>query len=199
MFKKLLLASSSPRRKELLTLAGVSFEIRVPDVDETPRANESPVNMVKRLALEKAKAVWVNEMGGKGSGLILAADTTVVNSKDQILGKPRNKKEAMAMIASLQGKIHRVYTGYAIIEVVNGELQAQKSKSVQTKVYIRELSGAEIKVYVNRGESMDKAGAYAAQGFGMTIIQKIEGSYTNVVGLPMAEVLDDLKQLGWRA
>lgn len=199
MSKKLILASSSPRRKELLTLAGVSFEIRVPDVDETPRANESPVNMVKRLALEKAKAVWVNEMGGKGSGLILAADTTVVNSKDQILGKPRNKKEAMAMIASLQGKIHRVYTGYAIIEVVNGELQAQKSKSVQTKVYIRELSGAEIKVYVNRGESLDKAGAYAAQGFGMTIIQKIEGSYTNVVGLPMAEVLDDLKQLGWRA
>lgn len=199
MSKKILLASSSPRRKELLALAGVTFEVKIPDVDETPVAKEKPSQMVVRLALEKATEVWRNELDQKQSALILAADTTVVNSKNQILGKPRTAKEAIEMISSLQGKPHRVFTGYAILQVNHGELSQKKTRSVETKVFIRKLSSAEIKSYVSRGESLDKAGGYAAQGFGMTIIEKIEGSYTNVVGLPMAEVLEDLRALGWKA
>jgi septum formation protein len=199
MSKKIILASSSPRRKELLTFAGISFEVKVPDVDETPIAKESPVQMVKRLSLEKATEIWRNALSEKQSAFIIAADTTVVNAKNEILGKPRTVKEAQAMIQSLQGKPHKVFTGYAILEVAKGELVQKKNKSVETKVFIRQLNPAEVRNYVAAGESLDKAGAYAAQGVGMTIIEKIEGSYTNVVGLPMAEVLEDLKQLGWKA
>ena len=198
MSKKILLASSSPRRKELLSLAGVTFEIKIPDVDETPVPNETPVQMVKRLSLEKGMEVWRNFLSGKDSAIILAADTTVVNVRDEILGKPRNRAEAVEMIQSLQGKPHLVYTGYAMLEVVKGELRKKRTQAVKTKVFIRELTSAEVKAYVARGESLDKAGAYAAQGFGMTLIEKIEGSYTNVVGLPMAEVLVDLKKMGWK-
>ena len=199
MSKKIILASSSPRRKELLTLAGVTFDIQVPDVDESLVAGESPKAMVKRLSLEKAVEVWRNFLNAKDSALVLAADTTVVNSRDEILGKPEHKKDAIDMIESLQGKPHRVYTGFALLEIEKGELLRKKNVTVETKVFIRALDPDEVKTYVDRGESLDKAGAYAAQGFGMTIIEKIEGSYTNVVGLPMAEVLEVLKSFGWKA
>jgi septum formation protein len=198
MSKKIFLASSSPRRKELMANAGVKFEIKIPDVDETPVLGESPVNMVKRLSLEKAVEVWRNFLSGKESAIILAADTTVVNGHNEILGKPRTQKEAIQMISSLQGKPHHVYTGYSLVEVVKGELQRKITNAVKTKVTIRELTPQEVKDYVAKGESLDKAGGYGAQSFGMTIVQKIEGSYTNVVGLPIAEVLTDLKKLGWK-
>jgi septum formation protein len=198
MSKKIILASSSPRRKELLTLAGVPFEIKIPDVDESLVIGEAPKAMVKRLSLEKAIEVWRNFLGAKDSALVLAADTTVVNFRNEILGKPRNKKEAMEMIESLQGQAHRVYTGFAIVEILKGELRRKKTATVETKVFIRALDASEVKAYVGRGESLDKAGGYAAQGFGMTIIERIDGSYTNVVGLPMAEVLDVLKSFGWK-
>lgn len=199
MSKKIILASSSPRRKELLSLAGVTFEVKIPDVDESLVPGESPKKMVKRLSLEKAVEVWRNFLSEKQSAMVLAADTTVVNYREQILGKPQNKKEAIEMIASLQGKSHRVYTGFALLEIEKGELRRKKNVTVETKVFIRALDAGEIKTYVDRNESLDKAGAYAAQGFGMTIIEKIDGSYTNVVGLPMAEVLDELKKMGWKA
>jgi septum formation protein len=198
MSKKIILASSSPRRKELLTLAGVPFEIKIPDVDESVKAGEAPKAMVKRLSLEKAIEVWRNFLGAKESALVLAADTTVVNFRNEILGKPRNKNEAMEMIESLQGQAHRVYTGFAVVEILKGELKRKKTVTVETKVFIRALDAYEVKAYVSRGESFDKAGGYAAQGFGMTIIERIDGSYTNVVGLPMAEVLDVLKSFGWK-
>ena len=198
MSKKIFLASSSPRRKELLSSAGVEFEIRVPDVNETPIEGESPLKMVKRLSYEKAFEVWKNLPKANQSGLILAADTTVVTVKNQILGKPLDEKEAIKMITSLQGKPHLVYTGYSLLEIVNGRIKRKKTNSVKTKVTIRKLSLLEVKAYVSRGESLDKAGGYGAQGFGMTIVQKIEGSYTNVVGLPIAEVLSDLKIFGWK-
>ena len=199
MLKKILLASGSPRRKELLTLAGLSFEIKVPEIDETPLPHEKPVQMVKRLSLEKGTEVWRNFLNQTDSALILAADTTVVNAEGDILGKPKDNKEAIHMITSLQGKTHRVYTGYSILEVVTGELCQKLSHSVETKVAIRVLTANEIRNYVARGESLDKAGGYAAQGYGMAIIDKIDGSFSNVVGLPLAEVMEDLKKFGWHA
>jgi len=198
MNKKIFLASSSPRRKELLTLAGVEFEIKIPDVDEAQFPHESPVQMVKRLAFEKASTVWRNELGPGESRIVLAADTTVVSAKGKVLGKPTTKAEAIEMILLLQGKVHKVHTGYALLEVVKGELARKRIRSVETRVYIRPLSRIEARMYVDRGESLDKAGAYAAQGHGMTIIKKIEGSYTNVVGLPMSEVIEDLQKFGWK-
>jgi septum formation protein len=198
MSKKILLASSSPRRKELMTNAGVIFEIKVPDVDETEIPGEAPVKMVRRLSLEKATAVWRRFMSESDSALIVAADTTVVDRQNKILGKPRDVNEAIQMITRLQGKHHHVYTGYSVIEISKGKLKRIKTASVKTKVTIRKLSPSEVKAYVAFGESLDKAGAYGAQSFGMTIVEKIEGSYTNVVGLPIAEVLDDLKKFGWK-
>lgn len=199
MSKKIILASASPRRKELLELAGVKFEIQVPDVDETPLPNEDPKKMVKRLAELKAKVVSRNFSNQKSMTIILAADTTVVNRHKKILGKPSNSKEAVEMILSLQGSVHRVFTGYAIFCVKNGKIVRKRVRAIETKVFIRAMAPVEAKNYVLRGESLDKAGAYAAQGFGMAIIEKINGSYTNVVGLPISEVLVDLKSVGYRA
>ena len=125
MSKKIILASGSPRRKELLTLADVRFEIRIPDVDET-------------------------------------------------------------------------HTGYSILEVIQGELKNSITRSVETKVFIKAMLPSEIKAYVQKNESLDKAGGYAAQGYGMTLIEKIDGSYTNVVGLPISQVITDLKKMGWK-
>ncbi len=198
MSKKIILASSSPRRKELLTLVDVQFEIKIPDVNEDLVKGEKPEAMVKRLSYEKAQAVLEMLKSDRSSTLILAADTTVVSFKNEILGKPQSLKEGLKMIADLQGRSHWVYTGYSVLKVVKGVLKAKVTRSVKTKVFIRKLSAHEIRAYLHKGESMDKAGGYAAQGFGMGLIEKIEGSYTNVVGLPVAEVLTDLKKLGWK-
>ncbi len=198
MSKKIILASSSPRRKELLTLAGIEFEIKIPDIDESLVAKESPQAMVKRLSYEKAQEVWRNFLKPSESAVILAADTTVVTLKKEILGKPKNNKEAIEMIENLQGRPHRVYTGYAILEVVKGELRNKIVRLVETKVHIQKMNRKDIQGYVAKGESLDKAGAYAAQGYGMAIIEKIDGSYTNVVGLPVAEVISDLRKIGWK-
>jgi septum formation protein len=185
----LLLASGSPRRKELLQKAGVSFEILVPDVDETPRRGESPKRMVARLSRDKALAAQAQ----RSDGWILAADTTVVSHAGKNLGKPADAAEARRMLKALQGKVHRVFTAYTI---VHGK--KTHTRVVETRVHIRKLSPQEQEAYLATGESMDKAGAYAAQGHGMILIEKIVGSYTNVVGLPVAEVMTDLRQLGFR-
>ena len=198
MSKKFILASASPRRKELLTQAGVKFEIKIPDIDETPLPHENAKKMVRRLSELKSKEVWRNFLSEKDSAVILAADTTVVNRDGEILGKPETIKEAISMILSLQGRPHRVLTGYSLLCVEKGELKSRSVNSVETKVFIQKMSPAEAKAYVARGESLDKAGGYAAQGVGMTIIEKIEGSYTNVVGLPISEVVKDLKKMGWK-
>ena len=129
----------------------------------------------------------------------MGADTTVVGINRENLGKPINKKEACKMMQFLQGRKHFVYTGYAIFSLEKGSLTLQANKVVRTDVYMKKLTSQEIIRYVNRGESMDKAGAYAAQGFGMALIEKISGSYTNVVGLPVAEVVEDLKKFGWKS
>ena len=192
---KVILASGSPRRKELLTWAGVPFEIRISEIDETPRRKESPLAMVKRLSLEKALAVATSHVHPDERVVIIAADTTVVSPIGKILGKPVNEVEAMKMINAIQGKTHRVLTGFCLVQVSGGKVLKKVSKVVKTSVTMRKLNQQEQQDYLSRGESMDKAGAYAAQGFGMVLIEKISGSYTNVVGLPMKEVLEELKKL----
>lgn len=184
----LVLASGSPRRKELLEKAGLQFEVFVSDIDETPKKKETPKQMVARLSREKARAVHSKYP----QAFVLAADTTVVSFNGKNLGKPADHSEASRMIQSLQGKLHRVYTGYTI-------LFGKKSitRVIETKVKMRKLDARDIEAYIATGECMDKAGAYAAQGHGMVLIEKILGSYTNVVGLPTAEVLHDLKRLGF--
>ena len=198
MASRVILASGSPRRKELLSLAGLKFEIHLPELDETPFKGESPKAMVKRLAKEKAHEVWKQTLKSGDSGLIIAADTTVVSPDEKNLGKPRDEKEAIRMVKSLEGRTHRVYTGYAIVKVVRGEIVSTTSRVVTTRVAMRKMSSQDIRDYVAKGECLDKAGAYAAQGFGMVLIEKISGSYTNVVGIPVTHVLQDLKRLGWK-
>jgi septum formation protein len=193
--QKVILASGSPRRKELLTWAGVRFEIMISDVDETPLKKETPAAMVKRLSHEKALAVGQKIMASGETAVIIAADTTVVSPQGKILGKPVDEKDALKMISAIQGKTHTVLTGYSLAKVSKGKVVKTVSKVVKTQVTMRKLSKAEQGFYLSRGESMDKAGAYAAQGYGMVLIEKINGSYTNVVGLPMKEVLEDLHKI----
>jgi len=192
---KIVLASGSPRRKELLSWAGIEFEILVSDVDETPVKKELPKQMVGRLAREKALAVSAQLSANADEAVVIAADTTVVSPRGKILGKPRDLKEAFKMISELQGKTHQVLTGYSLMKIKNGKIKKKISKVVSTSVTMRALNVYERHFYLSQGESMDKAGAYAAQGFGMVLIEKIRGSYTNVVGLPMSEVLRDLKKI----
>ncbi len=179
-------------------MAGIPFEILQPDVNEDPLSGEKPDRMVERLARDKALAVFSKLSAGRSSKFIIAADTTVVNPSGKILGKPVDRREAIQMLQELQGKVHRVFTGYAVFLGSAGRISRKVQRVVCTRVHIRKMSLLEIKRYVDLGESYDKAGAYAAQGFGMTIIERINGSYTNVVGLPMTELVSDLKGLGWK-
>lgn len=147
--------------------------------------------MVGRLALEKA--LVVSGLSKESHCIIIAADTTVVSPKGENLGKPIDSKDAIRLLKLILGKTHSVLTAYSILELKNGRIVRKHSGTVQTKVRMRPLSSQGIQHYVSLGESLDKAGAYAAQGFGMNLIESISGSYTNVVGLPMAELLSDLK------
>lgn len=185
----LVLASSSPRRKDLLARLGVPFTIAPSAVEEKSLNGESPEDQVRRLALAKAQEV----SGRRGDSWVLGADTIVVID-NCILGKPRDPEEAMSMLARLAGKAHEVYTGYAL--VTERFPDKRRVRWVRSIVRIRDLCEEEIEGYVNTGEPMDKAGAYAVQGIGSGIVESISGSYTNVVGLPLCEVARDLQQLG---
>ena len=179
---KLILASSSPRRAALLRGAGLDFEIIVPDIDETPRPDEAADRFVCRTAREKAETIPA------GEAVILAADTAVVDSK-RILGKPADAAEAAAMLRSLSGCTHEVMTGVC--------LRFPKRTvcfHVETRVTFRDLTEKEISDYVAGGEPMDKAGAYAIQGGAAKMVRRVEGSYSNVVGLPLCEVIEELEK-----
>ncbi len=205
----LILASTSPRRIDLLNQAGLSPLVVGPGTDEASVRGESPRAMVARLAREKADAVAVKwrsgEIGGAyaslSAAMIIAADTTVVApGGKRVLGKPKDEAEARKMLGQLAGKTHTVLTGYCLLEAMrttdskNRRARKPCVRVVTTQVTMRPLSKEEIAIYVRSGEPMDKAGAYAAQGIGMTLISGIRGSYTNVVGLPVAELLADLSQ-----
>ncbi|MBI5248049.1 MAG: septum formation inhibitor Maf [Desulfomonile tiedjei] len=185
----LVLASASPRRKDLLAGLNIRFRIIPSDVDETVLNGETPQDNVRRLALAKAR-----DVSPRTPGLwVLGADTIVVID-NRILGKPGDAEEAKTMLAMLAGKTHEVYSGYALVNSAFPDKEI--IRNVVSQVFIRDLSPSEISDYVTTGEPMDKAGAYAIQGIGSGIVQRISGSYTNVVGLPLCEVARDLQELG---
>jgi septum formation protein len=185
----LVLGSASPRRHDLLRSVGIRFRAVTSQVEETLLNGEEPSEHVSRLALAKAR-----EVSGRVPGAwVLGADTIVVID-DRILGKPADVDEAKKMLTTLQSRTHVVFTGYAIIN--SRYPDKTRVRFVRSEVHIRGLNDAEIEGYIRTGEPMDKAGAYAIQGIGSGIVQEISGSYTNVVGLPLCEVIKDLKELG---
>ncbi|MBI4764417.1 MAG: septum formation protein Maf [Deltaproteobacteria bacterium] len=182
----LILASGSPRRKALLKDLGLRLKIVPAEVREIPRSKEDPVFFSKRMA--EAKAGIVSSL--YPSQWILGADTVVV-SGEKILGKPKNFQEAKSFLRLLSGETHEVITGFCLKHRV---LNRSLIQSVSTRVSFKSLSREEIDWYVRTGEPLDKAGAYAIQGKGAFCVKAIRGSYTNVVGLPMTEVLEALKK-----
>lgn len=182
----LVLASSSPRRKDLLAGLGLTFEIVPADIDERPKRGETPAQLVERLAETKALTV----ARAYPEALVIAADTVVVFG-DEVLGKPRSEAENRAFIGRLSGQTHQVYTGHALRCG-----QQQISRVEVTDVDFRALSRPEIDWYVATGEGADKAGGYAIQGFGSTIVKGVRGCYFNVVGLSVATLVEMARQLG---
>lgn len=182
----MILASASPRRRELLTQIGVHFSIQSADIDETPYVAELAADYVERMAREKALAVALTV----GEEAVLGADTTVV-CNGEILAKPADATEATAMLRSLSGRSHEVLTAVALAHA--GRVSSQV---VSTRVSFRDLAADEIAAYVASGEPMDKAGAYGIQGFGAILVADIQGSYSNVVGLPLTETAAMLRDAG---
>lgn len=191
---RLILASSSPRRIDLLRRLGLRFEVRPGDVEETVLPGEEPSELVRRLALTKAKQVTASLCGGIPGerSVVIGADTVVVLD-GRILGKPRSHDEAYRMLKDLEGKTHEVYSGVA---VVCADGFYERAVHEVTKVTMRHLTDAEIRAYVATGEPMDKAGAYAVQGKGALLISSISGCYYNVVGLPLSRLCLMLRDLG---
>ncbi|MFQ5698850.1 MAG: Maf family protein [Myxococcota bacterium] len=187
--RPLILASSSPRRRRLLEDAGFEFEIRAPRIREALREGETPVLLAQRLAREKAHAIAARESEG---ACVLAADTVVVLD-DALLGKPRSGSEAVEMLLRLAGRVHSVWTGWAI--VIGGDPRVQAGV-VESRVEMRELRPDEAHAYVATGEPLDKAGSYALQGIGGRFVAHVEGSRSNVIGLPLEVVCARLEALG---
>lgn len=189
-FHDIVLASASPRRRELLTQVGIDFQVIPSSADETVLGNETPEEHVVRLSCDKAMEVAHRaEQTGRW---FIGSDTVVVRDRD-ILGKPRDATEAAAMLSSLSGRSHRVISGYAVHDRQN---HRTLSAAITTRVYFKNLTTREIEGYIATKEPFDKAGAYAIQGIGAFMVPKIEGSYTNVVGLPLCEVIAALEELG---
>lgn len=188
MRPSLVLASASPRRRELLTQAGYDFTIRPAELDETPLPGEAAASYVERLAREKASAVCdlLRRESPDEEFLVLAADTCVV-SEGSLLGKPAHVQDAVRMLKHLSGRTHAVMTGIAAIWT--GNAVSTVSDVEITQVTMNLISDREIDDYVQSGEPMDKAGAYAIQGYAARWIPRIDGDYFNVVGLPIARVV----------
>jgi septum formation protein len=191
---RIILASTSPRRIELMTQAGYVVDVRRPDADETPRRGEKPQALVRRLS--RAKAASIAERLASGtSALVIAADTIVVSPDGRrILGKPESPQDAERMLTLLSGRRHTVLTGYCVWQVFPERPPRVFVRIVSSKVKMRKLSKNQIRFYIGTREPMDKAGSYAAQGLGMALVESIHGSYTNVVGLPMSQLLADLEE-----
>jgi septum formation protein len=183
-----ILASVSPRRKELLSSIGLKFKIIPAHVNEDYLPGESPREHVRRLAQDKAQTIARQNP----QAWILGADTIVVID-GLILGKPNNKSQAREMLSRLSGREHKVYTGFSIVRAA---ARLDRTKVVQSAVQFTNISPDELAWYVNSPEPYDKAGGYAVQGKGAFFIKSIRGSYTNVIGLPLCEVLEALKSLG---
>lgn len=183
--KTIVLASASPRRRELLAGTGLPFVVDASDYHEEAESGLSARALARRLSCRKAEAVAPRHR----RVLIIAADTFIV-FKGRIFGKPKSAAEAGRMLKALQGRKHSVITGFTIIDTGTGK---KISRSVETKVYFRKMSAGEIREYVRSREPLDKAGAYAIQGLGAAFIRKIEGDYHNVVGLPLGALRTALR------
>ena len=183
---RVVLASSSPRRRELLKLIGIPHEVRAPNIDESVRLREAPRRHVERLAREKASAIAVREP----DVIVIAADTEVVFDR-KVLGKPVDAADAARMLRMLSGRKHRVITAVAVAR--DGKL---RSGIEEVWVKFRRLRADEIDAYVATGEPMDKAGAYGIQGFGATIVERVEGDYFAVMGLPLVRLVGLMRDVG---
>ncbi len=185
----IVLASASPRRMELLASAGIDFQVRPGNVPEEPFPGEAPRDHVLRLARDKALEVAARSGEGR---FFIGADTIVV-CDDEIMGKPRDAADADRMLRKLSGVPHSVITGFAVYDK---ERDGILSEAVETLVYFKRLTDKEISAYIATGCPFDKAGAYAIQGGAAHMVERIDGSYTNVVGLPLCEVVEALRRLG---
>ncbi len=186
----LILASASPRRKQLLEQIGLQFSVMPSSVKEDIQPDETPEDLVIRLSLDKARDIARRH--DISARWVIGSDTIVV-CNEQILGKPAHAQEATDMLRQLSGTSHLVVSGYAVID---RQQQTQRSEAVTTRVHFRQLTEEEIARYIATGEPVDKAGAYAIQGIGACFVSGIEGSYTNVVGLPLCRLTLALKELG---
>ena len=180
---KLILASTSPRRAEILRSAGIEFEVRPAPIETTLRAGESASGYVRRLALEKARAA-AEAATERGNFLVIGADTVVV-SHGEILGKPVSPDDARRMLRKLSGGVHEVHTGVAVIRMPES---TERVIEETTRVHFAKLSEADIDAYVATGEPFDKAGAYGIQAIGGRYVTRVEGCYFNVMGMPLSRV-----------
>ncbi len=187
--RQIILASGSPRRKELLELTGLKFVVESPDINESMNDKETPKEHVERLAQAKAASIAKEHP----DAIILACDTCVILNGRIVFGKPENKKDAKEMLEQLAGKEHTVASAVAIIWLKKNR---QHIVTVETKVRMKQMEDWEIQWYLASGEPLDKAGAYAIQGRGSIFIEGIIGSYTNVVGLPLMEAVLLLRSFG---
>jgi len=186
---EIVLASASPRRRELLALAGVPHRVQPSAIDERRAPGETPAGFAERAAQDKARAV---AQGCPAGTWVLGADTVVV-ADDEVLGKPRDRRDGQRMLRLLSGRTHRVITGVALVAAPSGR---SESFAAETAVTFRPLAEGWIEGYLDSGEPMDKAGAYGIQGLGGLLVAGIQGSYTNVVGLPLGETVLLLERAG---
>ena len=191
---KLILASSSPRRAEVMRNAGFVFEVRPADVDETRQAHEAAEAYVSRIAKAKAETVAQRVRAAGERAIVIAADTTVV-AEGQILGKPRDADDARRMLRLFSGKTHEVLTALCVINIPTGKEALHVER---TRVDFLKMSEEEIESYIQIGEPFDKAGAYGIQGIAGRFATSIEGCYFNVLGLPLSRLWTTLQELGWK-
>ena len=201
MDKKIILGSASPRRRELLSQIGIEFTVRVSDKEEVYHS-EMPEEIVKELALMKAENIAEEirtdreKAGGEDAEYVIIGADTVVVLDQKILGKPADEDDAFRMLRSLRGRAHEVYTGVAVLCCGGGQGQITRCHAVRTEVYVHDMADDEIRGYIATGEPADKAGGYGIQGAFAKYIDRIDGDYYNVVGLPVSYVYQTLKEMG---
>lgn len=196
MQKRIVLGSASPRRRELMEQIGLTFEVRVSGKEEI-YTSTGPVDIVKELARMKAENVASELTEEERRGTVIIGADTIVVQDGRILGKPVDEEDAVRMLTSLQGSSHEVYTGTALIFCDEAGGSMMLNRACGTLVYVHEMSEAEIRAYVATGEPMDKAGAYGIQGRFAAYIDRIDGDYYNVVGLPVSDIYQVLKDNRW--
>jgi len=186
--QKIILASTSPRRKQLLEMTGLKFNTEASDYEEDMSLKLKPIELAKKLSRGKAEAVAKKHK----NAIVIGADT-FISLGDKVLGKPHTPERAKKMLKEISGKPHRVITGFTVINTATGR---SISKATGSRIYIKKLSSKIIDSYVRTGEPLDKGGSYAIQGLGCLLVDKIEGDYLNIIGLPVKDVLEAMQKLG---